>query len=300
MPKAAILGLLIFDQEKITAQNHNATVKARVARVAVKRVCCVSDLAAEMVHRTVTHQSKQSLLVRGGYLSKRWKGVRGLADVSGVELEYWGHVGGRFRYLEFREGAVHPIDDFTARRFARFNAKGRTVLPAADFDVILVMGARVYVWKLFHQMLRALTGGPFASRGLQRRILTDALRGQAGYRLAAGLASTGTARVLLAPVAYYTATPERVATAITPEIAALIPGRVPEFWRILEEAAAEDGITLLRQPEATVSQGMFTDAAYAVDGYLAKRDFEHRNAAYGAAILEQVLPLARGVARRRA
>lgn len=223
--------------------------------------------------------------------------VQGLADVSGLELEYWGHVGGRFRYLEFRDGAVHPVDDFTARRFARFNAKGRTFLPAADFDAILVMGARVYVWKLFYQVLRSLTEGPFTSRGLQQRILTDGLRGQAGYRLAAGLASTGTARVLLAPVAYYTATPARFATAITPKIVALIPKLVPEFWQIMEDAAEEDGITLLRQPEATVSQGMFTDPAYAVEDHLTKRDFEHHNAAYGAAILDLVMPLARGVAR---
>ena len=41
--------------------------------------------------------------------------VQGLVDVSGVDLEYWGHVGGRFRYLEVRDGAIHPIDDFTAR-----------------------------------------------------------------------------------------------------------------------------------------------------------------------------------------
>lgn len=222
--------------------------------------------------------------------------LQGLADVSGVELEYWGHVGGRFRHLEFRDGAVHPMDDFTARRFARFNAKGRTSLPAADFDVILVMGARVYVWKLFHQVLQTLAQGPFLSQGLQRRILTDGLRGQRGYRLAAGLASTGTARVLLAPIAYYTGDPGRFAAAMAPEMAALTAERVPGFWRIMEEAAAEDGITLLRQPEATVSQGMFTDVRYAVEGHLAKQDFEHHNAAYGAAVLEEAMPVVRRLA----
>jgi hypothetical protein len=224
--------------------------------------------------------------------------VQGLVDVSGVELEYWGHVGGRFRYLEVREGAIHPVDEFTARRFAKFNAKGRRMLPAADFEVILVMGARVYVWRLFQQVLHALAHGPFLSEGLLRRILTDGLRGQHGYRLAAGLALTKTARVVLSPIAYYTADPEVFAKWVTPEMAALIPARVPEFWRILQEVAGAEGIEVLRQPDETVVGGLFTDLSYAVADYQAKQDFEHHNAGYGAVILSLAMQTARGTARR--
>lgn len=220
--------------------------------------------------------------------------VQGLVDVQGVELEYWGHVGGRFRYLEFRDGAVHPVDDFTARRFAKFNAKGREHLPAAEFDVIHVTGARVYVWGLFNQLLRGMTQGPFLSSGLARRILVDGLRGQAGYRLAAGLASTRTARVLLSPVAYYTVDPGRFADVLTPAVRERIPEEVPRFWAILEATAAEDGVELLRQPEETVTEGLFTDAAYAVAGHVEKRDYEHHNAAYGALILSRAVQMARG------
>ena len=224
--------------------------------------------------------------------------MQGLVDVSGIDLEYWGHVGGRFRYLEARDGAIYPKDDFTAMRFAKFNAKGRTFLPAADFDVILVMGARVYIWRLFQRVLALLSAGPLVSEGLQRRILSDDMRRHLGYRLARGLAASGTARILLAPTAYYTEGAEAFVSAIPPEIAALIPDRVPEFWRILKAAAAEDGITLLSQPEETVAQGMFTSTAYAVDGHAAKQDFEHHNAAFGAAILAQVMPMVRGAARQ--
>ncbi|MES2333549.1 MAG: hypothetical protein V4551_02590 [Pseudomonadota bacterium] len=219
--------------------------------------------------------------------------VQGLVDVSCIDLEYWGHVGGRFRYLEVRDGVVHPVDDFTARRFAKFNAKGRMVLPAADFDVIHVTGARVYVWRLFHQVLQGLTQGPFLSSGLLRRILSDGLRGQAGYQLALGLATTGTARVLLSPIAYYTADPDRFADVMTPAMAALIPDHVPEFWDILQGVAAKDGITLLPQPVETVSAGLFTDPAYAVASHVEKRDYEHHNAAYGALILARAVAIAR-------
>jgi hypothetical protein len=226
--------------------------------------------------------------------------VQGLVDARGVELEYWGHVGSRFRHLEFRDGAIHPLDDFTALRFAKFNARGRTFLPAAEFEAILVMGARVYLWRMFLQILTDIAFGPFVSEGLQRRILTDGLRRQQGYRLAKGLAGTGTARVVLAPVAYYTFDPARPEHALSPEVQTLIPRKLPEFWAILEAAAAEDGIRLLRQPEETVSQGMFTEAAYAVPDYLSKQDFEHHNAAYGAIVLARMLEFARKEPRRDA
>lgn len=224
--------------------------------------------------------------------------VQGLVDVQGVELEYWGHVGGRFRQLEVRDGAIHPLDDFTAGRFAKFNEKGRTFLPAADFDVILVMGARVYVWRLFLRLLQMLDSGPMVSTGLQRRILADGLRSQSGYRLAAGLAATRTARVLLAPIAYYTHDADRAATDIPPEMAATLPDRLDAFWRVLGEVAEEDGILLLRQPDETVVAGMFTDPAYAVADHVARQDYEHHNAAYGAVVLSRALALARQVPRR--
>lgn len=224
--------------------------------------------------------------------------VQGLVDVSGVELEYWGHVGGRFRHLEFRDGAIHALDDFTAQRFAKFNAKGRTSLPAADFDAILVMGARVYVWRMFVQVLSGLASGPFLSQGLARRMVTDGLRGQQGYRLARGLAATGTAQVLLAPIAYYTGDAARAEAQLPPEVRRLIPEAVPGFWQVLQAAAAEDGIRLLPQPPETVTHGMFTDEAYAVADHRAKQDYEHRNAAYGAVMLDRVLEIVRRVPRR--
>lgn len=225
------------------------------------------------------------------YACIRQAEAQGLVDAAAVELEYWGNVGGRFRYLEFRDGAIHPPDAAVASRFARFNAKGRTVLPAAEFDAILVMGARIYPWRVFFRLLTALAEGPFVSEGLQRRFLVDGLRGYLGYQLAAGLASTRTARVLLAPVAHYTANPQRFADPVSPVMARLMAEKLPWFWTVLAAAAAEDGIDLIPQPDETVVDGMFTDPAYAVADHLAKADYEHRNAAYGALILGRALAM---------
>ena len=70
------------------------------------------------------------------YACLRLAHVQGMVNLSAYEVEYWGHVGKRFRLLEFRDGAIHPMDEMTAQRFAKFNEKGRTFLPAAEFDCL--------------------------------------------------------------------------------------------------------------------------------------------------------------------
>lgn len=213
--------------------------------------------------------------------------AQGLAQLAGWEVEHWGHVGGRFLYLEARDGAIHPKDDFTARRFAQFNEKGRTFLPAADFDAIFVMGARTYVLGAFHMILRARYHGPFLSSGLKRRILGDYLRRQHGYRLACHLAETGTARILLSPTSFPTEG-DGLEASLTPEMQAAEPDVRAEAWALAAEAAAEDGITLIPQPDETVVKGMLTQAGFAVEDHQAKADFAHRNAAYGALVLARL------------
>lgn len=79
---------------------------------------------------------------------------------------------------------------------------------------------------------------------------------------------------------------------------AWVPARLPEFWGILQQAAAADGIELLRQPDATVAQGMFTHVACAVADHVAKRDYGQHNAGYCAAVLAQVMSVVRNLARR--
>lgn len=213
--------------------------------------------------------------------------VQGLVDLSALEVEYWGHVGGRFRHLEFRDGAIHPTDDFTAQRFAKFNEKGRLFLPAADFDVILVAGARTYLARIFLALVRCHAHGPFVSRGLRSRILADHLHGQAGFHLGAALAATGVT-VLLSPVAFHTENAASLAQ-MTPEMAAIAPDILPLLWEEVAQLTRDAGMTLLPQPDRSVSNWLWTSVDYAVTGYATKPDFEHHNAAYGALILNAAL-----------
>jgi hypothetical protein len=221
--------------------------------------------------------------------------LQGLVDVSGLEVEHWGHVGGRFLHLEVRDGAIHPKDDFTARRFAKFNERNRTFLPAADFDAILVMGARSYMLAPFQMIMRARYHGPFLSTGLKRRIVADSLRRQLGYRFAMGLAETATARIMLAPTSFPTEGLPGAASAVTEEMANSGPEARDEIWALATEAAAKDGITIIPQPEETLARGLMTKAAYAVDDHVTKGDYAHRNAAYGALILTRAIGIVRNM-----
>lgn len=212
-----------------------------------------------------------------------------LIDPSGVDVEYWGHVGKRFRFLACRDGAIVPDDDYTARRFAKFNDKGRTFLPAADFDVVFFMACRIDLLRLFRTLLAARRTGPFLTSGLQRRIAGDWLAELRFYTYARALADTKTARIVLAPVSFPTlgfaglAPPGAVRQAPADDRAAI--------WQMLAERAADDGITLLPQPEETVTDCLFTHPDYAVANFAALNDYAHRNAAYGALIYNRLLAL---------
>jgi hypothetical protein len=220
---------------------------------------------------------------------------QGLVDMTGIDLEYWGHVGRRFLYLRPRAGGIDAADDFTARRFAKFNEKGRLCLEAADFDAILVVGARIHVEGLFLRLVPVLHHGPFASESLQVRLARDHLHRQFGYRLALGLRASATTRVLVAATSFRTEAPEPGPEDPAPAPA---PVDVPDpatpqdraaIWQGLVRAAAQDRIELLPQPDETVARDLTTRAEFAVDRHLEKRDFAHRNVAYGRLVLDQAV-----------
>lgn len=236
----------------------------------------------------------QKLAVFGdsNYACIRQAHSQGLADVSGAEIEYWGHVGSRFNFLDFRDGAIVPKDDFTAQRFAKFNEKGRTFLPAADFDMIFFMGARIDVTRLMITLLRQ-ADGPFVSTGLKRRMVRDRLSSLMAYRFAKGFAATKTARIVISPVPFPTLGYAGLDEVLTPAVRAAGPQARAELWALIAEEAAADGVTLLPQPEETVVEGIFSSPDFAVDRFFERNDYAHRNAAYGALMLDRVMALLR-------
>lgn len=215
----------------------------------------------------------------------------GLVDLSAIDVEYWGHVGRRFNFLSCKDGVILPKDDFTAQRFAKFNEKGRSFLPAADFDVILFVGARIDVTDLFMVLLSAAVRGEFISSGLARRMVRDRLNSLMAYQFAQDFAAHAEALVVLSPVSFPTVGSPKSPAARTDPLRDCTAADRAKLWDMMAEVAAEDGLLLIPQPEETVVNGVFTSADFAVDGYLERADYAHRNAAFGAAVMRQVLAL---------
>ena len=215
----------------------------------------------------------------------------GLVDLSGLEVEYWGHVGRRFNFLDCKDGVILPKDDYTAQRFAKFNENGRTSLPAAEFDVILFAGARIDVTDLMISLLGAQVSGQFLSQGLKRRMARDRLHALMAYQFAQDFAAHAEALVVLSPVSFPTVGSPKSPAARTDPLRDCTAADRAKLWDLMAEVAAEDGLLLIPQPEETVVNGVFTSADFAVDGYLERADYAHRNAAFGAAVMRQVLAL---------
>lgn len=222
----------------------------------------------------------------------RYAVVNRLTPRRFVDIEFWGTAGNRFRHLAYLDGAIRPTDEFTARRFAAINSKGREELRPDDFEMVLFMGCRTRVNGLFMDFLhRAHHPGLFLSTGVKREIIKAHLRHHYCYQFATAFAAQARARIVYAPVSLQIL---GIGPALPAEFADAVRGTPPEraaIWQMIAEVMAEDGITLLAQDDKTVVQGCFTDPGFAVNLAVERQDGTHKNAAYGAIVLEQALNL---------
>lgn len=223
------------------------------------------------------------------YACVRMAHQQGLAALDGVDVEYWGHVGKRFRYLSYCDDAIVPTDDFTADRFAKFNELGRRSLPVADFDAVAFVGCRFYVTPLFFQLAQAQADGQFVSSGLRARLVRDLLANSSTYDYSRRFAATAKAQILFSPVSLPTTGLTHGWEAMFPAATALASDTSADLWDRLTRAMAEDGVHLIAQPTPTRDGGLWTRPDYAVDGHQTSGDAEHKNPAYGALVLHDVM-----------
>lgn len=223
------------------------------------------------------------------YACARMAHQQGLASLDGLSVEYWGHVGKRFRFLDYRDDAIVPIDDYTAERFAKFSDKGRRSLPVADFDAVTFVGCRFYVTPLFFQLAQAQADGQFVSSGLRARLVRDLLANSSTYDYARRFAATAKAQILFSPVSLPTAGLTHGWEAIFPAATALDASDSADLWDRLTHAMAEDGVHLVVQPEPSRDGGLWTRPDYAVAGHQTSGDAEHKNPAYGALVLDALM-----------
>ena len=224
----------------------------------------------------------------------------GLVDTRGFEVEFWGNIGRRFRYLTWRNDQIETVDQFSAKRFAKTNVHGRQVLNARDFDAILFMGCRIGLFRLFPELLhRRRRPENFVSSGVERRLVRDTLRSSPPYEFAVNMAAQQAAKILIFPTPLNT---DGFEETIPETFAAAREADAEDRRAVWDRIGAEmqaDGITLIPQPDHTVVNGCCTDTRYAVRDYVAREDPTHKNPEFGALIFEEALTVLRGAEQSR-
>jgi hypothetical protein len=214
----------------------------------------------------------------------------GAVDATDVTVEFWGNIGKRFRYLTWRNDQIEPLDNFTALRFAKTNVMGRQVLNTTDFDMVLFMGCRIDLHRLIPELLfRRRTAAYRLSAGVELRVIQDFLHRLPPYQFARNFAAQKKARIVVAPVSFNT---DGFADNIPARFVAAMDATADDrqaVWNAICEVMKDDGLELVAQPEETIVNGCFTDPAFAVKNYQQRNDRTHKNAYYGALILNEAL-----------
>jgi len=217
----------------------------------------------------------------------------GLIRLPGWEVEFWGAAGAAFREIRMVDGAI-CAQGLAVPMVRQVNGRDRTGIRPGDFDCYLFYGARLSV----HHFL-----GPFLQRSLGEGVQDSgaALRAAAAawlietraYRFARDFAKAG-AEVYFAPESLPTegAKEYRIRRRVlheNPAAARAGPADRDRLWHALEEAAAAQGVTLLRQPEDTVTGGIFTAARWGLPDAARTQDAAHKTPAFAARMLQLFL-----------
>lgn len=213
-----------------------------------------------------------------------------LVDLDGIDLEFWGHVGQRFRYLAWKNEQIEPVDEFTENRFAKFNEKQRRVLDPKDFDVLIFAGCRLTTTRLFAQIMHCnMAPEAFATKTAINEIIGYHLRGEVTYHFARKTVKSGKARVLFSPVSFDI---EGMDGSELPEFPAAAQAGISDrdlAWDMVQHVMSRDGIDLVRQPEKTVTNGYLTRREYAANLDPERNDRTHKNAAFGELVFNAAL-----------
>lgn len=226
---------------------------------------------------------------------------RGLVSFPGQDVEFWGAIGPQFRQIEMKDGVIRAHG--AARDMVRkVNGKGREEIRAEDFRAFLFYGARLRVVELFAPVLHHQhTGGGFASQAAMAAAADEFLRSTRAWRMAGALARAG-AQVQFVPAPFPSAevidhgAPGRILDAYPGALHATEADRA-RIWTLLCARSAAMGMTLVRQPEETVVDGVFTDARHAIAQARETGDAGHKSPEFAALMLGQVaLPVLRRAA----
>lgn len=222
----------------------------------------------------------------------------GLVNLTGFDVEFWGATGPLFRQIDMVDGVIRATGAEAAKVVAQVNGKGRETISAGDFDSFLFYGARLRMADFMGPYLHRLRDPQAAvSAAVLRAAAKGFVNGCRAARMACALASAGKARVFFVPAPLLTAdlvdhaAPGQV-LAQYPLAGDATPADRDRIWCAVEDVLGASGVTLIRQPEATVVQGVLTARKYAVEGAEESGDIGHKSAEFAALMLVEFLKAA--------
>jgi hypothetical protein len=214
--------------------------------------------------------------------------VAGYRPAPGWDVAFFGADGPRFRMLRLEGGRIRP--DPAALATVRMISGGAEALAPGDHAAVLFTGVRVRALDVFAPRLDRLSRpGGFLSRAASRAEAADWLRRHRFYGYAVAFAAAGAGPVLMSPASFPLAGVGPDPLADWPGARAADADARAAVWADLAAVAAEDGITLLPQPEATVTEGCLTAPDWGRPGAREAGDPVHRNARFGGLVLDAAL-----------
>lgn len=216
-----------------------------------------------------------------------------IAWPKGMDVEFWGASGPAFREITWSRGALRAKGE--AQKLVKLiNANDRTYLPAKDFDAVLFYGARLRSIEFFGPYVewRSAAGG-WPSKAVLLETARGYLISTRAYRNACEFAKSGTTAIFC-PAPFPTdgvmdLTARGGILKQFPNATDLSPDDRAMLWDVLQEAALAEGVTLMPQPEDTVTLGLLTKSEYATEGAADVKDTGHKNPDFAARWMKDVI-----------
>lgn len=220
----------------------------------------------------------------------------GLVRLDGFEVEFWGAAGPLFRQIDIKQGVVRPIGKEAEEVVLRVNGKGRATLSPEDFGSYLFYGARLRIAEFMLPYLHHLRDPQqAASSAVMQAAARQFLTSCRAVRIARSFAASGRTRVFFAPAPLTTdGMSGQGALKDYPRAVEAMAADRARIWQMFAQILADDGITLIAQPDETVVNGVFTHADYAIEGAQASGDAGHKSPEFARLMLQAFVAAARG------
>lgn len=216
-----------------------------------------------------------------------------LLPFGGYDVEFWGAAGPEYRHIHYNNGALRPMKPDAKKQVLLVNGHGREALGPADFDVFVFYGVRLRLAEFFSAYLDLLLDPDRAvSEAALARAAAQFLQERRAVRMAAMMKADGAKRIVFVYAGFpcWGVVDHAQAGGLLesfPRVTQASEALRARLWHVLTQAFDALGLELVGQPEETVVQGMFTDAAYAVVGAAESGDAIHKAPSYPAKALEK-------------